>query len=56
MKISIEKILSLPKSLYVSFRLCPLKDAIKIPILVRCNCKLLNLSGLVIGGGVKPAY
>lgn len=45
--IPFEYILSLPKSLYVSFRLLPFKQAIKVPILVRYNCKLLNLQGLI---------
>ena len=50
MKISkiIEYILSLPKSVYVSFRLFSLKDAVKVPVLVRYNCSLLSLKGNVI--------
>lgn len=54
MKHLIEKILSLPKSLYVSLRFFPLVQAIRIPILVRYNTKLTSLSGLVkvnSGGG-----
>ena len=49
MKISeiIERLLSIPKSLYVSYRLFPIKDAIKLPVLVRYNCSLLSLQGLV---------
>ena len=44
----IEYILSLPKSVYVSFRLFSLKDAVKVPVLVRYNCSLLSLKGNVI--------
>lgn len=54
----IEYILSLPKSVYVSFRLFSLKDAVKVPVLVRYNCSLLSLKGNVIichRGGVKFA-
>ena len=47
MKHLIEKILSLPKSLYVSSRFFPLVQAIHIPILVRYNTKLTSLSGSV---------
>lgn len=35
----------LPKSVYVCFRLCSFKDAIKLPILVSHKTKLDNLSG-----------
>lgn len=43
-----EKILSLPKSLYVSLKLCnSFTDAIKCPILVRFNCKIKSLEGYV---------
>lgn len=52
----IEKFLSLPKSLYVSFRLFPFNEAIKCPCLVRYNTKLISLDGTikVKWGGVKP--
>lgn len=46
-----DKLLSIPKSLYVSLRLCGLKRAFKLPILVRFNCKLMKLSGRVTGEG-----
>ena len=55
----IEYILSLPKSVYVSFRLFSLKDAVKVPVLVRYNCSLLSLKGNVIichRGGGKICY
>ena len=42
----IEILISLPKSLYVNYKLLPLKQAIKMPILVRYNCVLQNLSGM----------
>ena len=57
MKMTLEKILSLPKSLYVSMRLFPLKDALKLPILCRYNFKCLSLKGQVlmeVPGDVKP--
>lgn len=52
-----EKILSLPKSLYVSLRFFPLKEALGLPVLVRYNCKLLSLKGGVVikSGGVRTA-
>lgn len=40
-----EILLSIPKSFYVSYKLLSLKEAIKLPILVRYNTRLLNLSG-----------
>lgn len=42
---SIEQILSIPKSFYVSWRLTSLKEAVYFPILVRYNCKLISLKG-----------
>lgn len=46
-----DKLLSIPKSFYVSLRLCGLKRAFELPILVRFNCKLAKLNGRVSGGG-----
>ena len=43
----LELILSIPKSLYVSLRLMPLKYALKLPIFVRYNCKIISLKGKV---------
>lgn len=43
----IEYALSVPKSLYVSYRLVGVKDFNKLPILVRYNTKLLSLKGHV---------
>lgn len=53
----IEKILSIPKSFWVSMHFFTLKDAIKLPILVRYNTKILTLKGEinVLGGG-KSRY
>lgn len=54
MKHLIEKILSLPKSIYVSMKFFPFSQALRIPILVRYNTKLTSLSGTVkfnSGGG-----
>lgn len=44
----IEKILSIPKSLYVCLRLFPFWEAIKLPILCRYNVKCLSLKGRVL--------
>lgn len=40
--------LSIPKSLYVCFRLLPWEQAVKLPIRVRYNVKLQSLKGQVI--------
>lgn len=51
----IEKILSVPKSLYVSIKLCGLKNGIRLPIFVRYNTVLRDISGHVItpaAGGI----
>lgn len=42
-----EKILSIPKSLWISSRFFPLKEAIKLPILVRYNTKVFSTSGSI---------
>lgn len=50
----IEKILSVPKSFWVSLHFFRLKDALKLPFFVRYNCVLKNLSGdikIKSGGG-----
>ena len=50
----IEKILSVPKSFWVSLHFFRLKDALKLPFFVSYNCVLKNLSGDIIiksGGG-----
>ena len=51
-----EIIISIPLSLYVCLRLLPFKQAIKIPILVRYNCKLISLKGSVVlsSKAIKP--
>lgn len=41
-------ILSIPKSLYVSIKLCGFKKGIKLPVLVRYNTVLRDISGQVI--------
>lgn len=46
--VTLEKILSIPKSFYVSWRLMSFRDAFKLPILVRYNTKLRSLKGRVI--------
>lgn len=47
MKQLIEKIISVPKSFYVSLRLCGLKSAFHLPVLVRYNTVIYSL----VGGG-----
>ena len=44
----LQKILSIPKSLYVSTKLCGFKKGIKLPVLVRYNTILRDISGRVI--------
>lgn len=44
---TLEKIISLPKSLYINLRLLSFKDAIKIPFLVRYNTKIVSLKGKI---------
>ena len=46
-KTNIVKILSIPKSLYVCLRLLPMRQAIRLPLLVRYNTALKRLSGRV---------
>ncbi|WP_278908486.1 acyltransferase [Leyella stercorea] len=53
---NIEKMFSIPKSFWVSLHFFPLKDALKLPILVRYNTSLLSLKGKVVAqGGVNTA-
>lgn len=53
----IDKILSIPKSFWASLHFFTLRDAIKLPILVRYNTKVLTLKGEinVLEGG-KSRY
>lgn len=49
-----EKLLSIPKSFWVSLHFFSFKDAIKLPVVVRYNTKIQSLKGAVIikrGGG-----
>lgn len=50
-----ERVLSIPKSLFVSLHYFPLKEALKLPIMVRYNCQLIKLRGCIkiVNGGVK---
>ena len=52
MKSKLEKILSIPKSLYVSYKYCKNIPFWKMPIIIRWNC-ITSGSGLIIvnGGG-----
>ena len=56
----LQKILSIPKSLYVSIKLCGLKKGIKLPVLVRYNTVLRDISGQVItpvrGGVIRVGF
>lgn len=50
----IEKLLSIPKSFWASLHLFKLKDALKLPVFVRYNCLIRNISGSIevkSGGG-----
>ena len=49
----VEYLFSVPKSFYVSLKYFSLKDAIRLPILVRYNTLLLELKGNIVnvGGG-----
>lgn len=47
----LEHILSIPKSFYVSSKYFPLKDAVKLPIMVRYNTVLLGLKGKISNSG-----
>lgn len=52
----LEHILSIPKSFYVSLKYFSLKDAVKLPIMVRYNTVLLGLKGKIVNsGGAKFA-
>lgn len=52
----LEHILSIPKSFYVSLKYFSLKDAVKLPIMVRYNTVLLGLKGKITNsGGAKFA-
>lgn len=48
----LELILSLPKSIYLNFRMLPFREAVSLPIFVRYNTILSNCSGrlLLLGG------
>lgn len=55
----IEKLLSIPKSFWASLHLFKLKDALKLPVFVRYNCLIRNISGSIevkSGGGSKNRY
>lgn|GEM_PF-1545896 len=47
----LEHILSIPKSFYVSLKYFSLKDAVKLPIMVRYNTVLLGLKGKMTNSG-----
>ena len=47
----LEHILSIPKSFYVSLKYFSLKDAVKLPIMVRYNTVLLGLKGKITNSG-----
>ena len=47
-------LLGLPKSIIVNFRLCSVKDALKLPIVVSSKTKLSSLSGSVSFSKIRP--
>lgn len=47
----VEYLFSVPKSFYVSLKYFSLKDAIRLPILVRYNTLLLELKGNIVNVG-----
>ncbi len=51
MNSKLEKILSIPKSLYVSYRLCPNVSFWKLPVLVRWNCRVKGRGLIIVNGG-----
>ena len=53
MLLNAEYILSIPKSIYVCLRLFRFKDAIRLPMLVRYNCRLYSLKGRIHIEGSK---
>lgn len=49
---NIDKLLSIPKSFFVSLHFFSLKDALKLPVLVRYNAKIMSLRGTIkVSGG-----
>lgn len=48
----VEFMASIPKSFYASWRLTSFKRAFKLPVRCRYNVKLLNLCGIMTGGGI----
>ena len=51
--INIRYLLGIPKSIYVCFRLCKLREAFCLPIIVSHKTKLADLSGNITLGRVK---
>ena len=51
MIVGIELFRSIPKSFYLSLKYYPFKQALKLPILVRYNTRLVSLKGKIIGRG-----
>lgn len=51
--INIRYLLGIPKSIYVCLKLCTLRDALRLPIIVSHKTKLTNLNGKVTLGRVK---
>ena len=50
----LDYLLGVPKTLYVNFRLCRLKDAVKLPIVVSRKVKFVSLSGYATFDKVRP--
>lgn len=47
----LEKILSIPKSLYVSHKYCKNVPCWKLPVLVRWNCRTKGGGLIIVNGG-----
>jgi len=52
----LEKIISIPKSIYVSYKLTGIKHCFKLPIFIRYNVVLKSLKGCVLFDGCIPKF
>ena len=55
MRYAFEKILSIPKSLYLCVKLMPLRQALHLPVMVRYNCKITSAKGKIrLNAPIRP--
>ena len=55
MRYAFEKILSIPKSLYLCVKLMPLMQALHLPVMVRYNCKISSAKGKIrLNAPIRP--